>query len=175
MQSVTDKTDKPNLLLPCAAVLVLALTAVSFCQESARAAKKASTATTVTTTAQIPADLRPYPVMIHPMRIGIALAVPSARFACWEDGAVFIDETPIYPLKRGLMYYLTPGRLTEYASGESIALPLDKRARIASRDYRILANDKWYRGTLEILTFRGKVTVINLSLLRCLQIGLSRR
>jgi peptidoglycan hydrolase-like amidase len=162
MQSVTDKTDKPNLLLPCAAVLVLALTAVSFCQESARAAKKASTATTVTTTAQIPADLRPYPVMIHPMRIGIALAVPSARFACWEDGAVFIDETPIYPLKRGLMYYLTPGRLTEYASGESIALPLDKRARIASRDYRILANDKWYRGTLEILTFRGKVTVINL-------------
>jgi peptidoglycan hydrolase-like amidase len=162
MQSATDKTDKPNLLLPCAAVLVLALTSISFCQESARAAKKASTATTVTTTVQIPSDLRPYPMMIHPMRIGIAQRVPSARFACWEDGAVFIDETPIYPLKRGLVYYLTPGRLTEYASGQSIALPLDKRARIASRDYRVWANDKWYRGTLEIITFNGKVTVINL-------------
>jgi stage II sporulation protein D len=101
-------------------------------------------------------------MMIHPMRIGIASRVPSARFACWEDGAVFIDETPIYPLKRGLVYYLTPGRLTEYASGQSIALPLDKRARIASRDYRIWANDKWYRGTLEIITIGGKVTVINL-------------
>jgi stage II sporulation protein D len=161
MQSETDRNGKPNLLLPCAAVLVLALTVISLCQESARAAKKASTAT-VTKTVQIPSDLRPYPMMIHPMRIGIAQKVPSARFACWEDGAVFIDETPIYPLKRGLMYLLTPGRLTEYASGTSISLPLDKRARIASGDYRIWANDKWYRGTLEIITFNGKVTVINL-------------
>jgi peptidoglycan hydrolase-like amidase len=163
MQTGSDKNTKLNLMLPCAALLVLALTALSFGQDSARAAKKASTTTTtVTKTLTIPSDLRPYPMMIHPMRIGIAPSVTSARFACWEDGAVFIDETPIYPLKRGLIYLLTPGKLTEYASGQSISLPLDKRARIASHDYRIWANDKWYRGTLEIITINGRVTVINL-------------
>ncbi len=61
-----------------------------------------------------------------------------------------------------MIYLLTPGKLTEYASGQSISLPLDKRARIASHDYRIWANDKWYRGTLEIITINGRVTVINL-------------
>ncbi len=159
-------------LLPCAAVFVLALTVISFCQESANAAKSQTvkkggasvTASTSSSSSQmmIPSDLRPYPMMVHPIRIGIAQKVPSARFACWDAGAVFIDDTPIFPLKRGLVYQLTPGRLTEYATGQSVALPTDKRARIASRDYRIWANDKWYRGTLEVITFNGKVTVINL-------------
>ena len=166
------KICQPKTLLPCAAVFVLALTVISFCQESADAAKKLTVqkgAAAVTASSSssssammIPSDLRPYPVMIHPMRIGIAQKAGSARFACWDAGAVFIDETPIFALKRGLVYQLTPGRITEYATGHSVELPLDKRARIASRDYRIWANDRWYRGTLEVITLSGRVTVINL-------------
>lgn len=160
MQLRFSKICHPKVLLPCATAFVLVLTLISFCQESATAAKRTPQPTS--SQATIPADLRPYPMMIHPVRIGIAQKVSAARFACWDAGAVFVDETPIFPLKQGLVYELTPGRVTEYATGKWTSYPLDKRARIASRDYRVWANDRWYRGTLEVITMNGKVTVINL-------------
>jgi peptidoglycan hydrolase-like amidase len=157
---ISAKYCQPAGFLSVATGLVLVPIIISFCQDSAKAARKASAASVASV--QLPADLKPYPMMLHPMRIGIAQKVSSARFACWDTGAVFIDETPIFQLRPHLVYLLTPGRLTEYATGQSIALPLDKRARIAARDYRIWANDKWYRGTLEVITFNNKVTMINL-------------
>ncbi len=107
-------------------------------------------------------DCFPYPPnMIYPVRIGIATKVPAAHFAVWQPGAVFVDNVPIFSLKAGVVYTITPGRLTEYSTGASIALPLDKRTQISSRDYQVWAQNRWYRGTLEIVPLGGRITVIN--------------
>jgi hypothetical protein len=105
----------------------------------------------------------PYPpYMLYPVRVGIVQRQPSARIAVWSDGAVFIDFTPIFELKRGLVYQIADGKITEYATGRYCNLPVDKRARIASRDFQVWCNSRWWRGSLEIIQFPGKMTVINL-------------
>jgi peptidoglycan hydrolase-like amidase len=100
--------------------------------------------------------------MVYPVRIGIATRVPEAHIAVWQPGAVFVDETPLLMLRPGMVYTITPGRITEYATGRSVTLPIDKRARIAARDYQIWAANRWWRGTLEVVTLGSRVTVINL-------------
>jgi peptidoglycan hydrolase-like amidase len=158
-----------GLWLACA-VIVLAASALGICQdvEAKRAplkgTLKAMGTAPVTPVARPPnaVDCYPYPPnMVYPVRIGIATKVGAAHFAVWQPGAVFVDNVPIFSLKPGVVYTITPGRLTEYASGASLALPLDKRAQISSRDYQVWAQNRWYRGTLEIVPLGGRVTVIN--------------
>jgi len=104
----------------------------------------------------------PFPPMLHPVRIGIATRVPSARVALWSPGAVFADNQAIAPLTAGSVYQVSSGRMTELATGKTIDLPTGQRAQIASPDYRVWANNRWWCGSLEIITLGNKVTVINL-------------
>lgn len=105
----------------------------------------------------------PYPPnMLYPIRVGISTHKASTRVAVWTPGAVFIDFKPIFLLQPGLVYQIANGRITEYATGRSCALPMDKRTRIASRDFQIWCDNKWWRGSLEIIHFRNNITVINL-------------
>jgi peptidoglycan hydrolase-like amidase len=158
-----------GLWLACA-VIVLVACGLGICQDvEAKKGPLKGTLKAMGTAPVVPAarapnavDCYPYPPnMIYPVRIGIATKVPAAHFAVWQTGAVFVDNVPIFALKPGVVYTITPGRLTEYASGASIALPLDKRAQISSRDYQVWAQNRWYRGTLEIVPLGGRVTVIN--------------
>ncbi|HEY9715636.1 MAG TPA: SpoIID/LytB domain-containing protein, partial [Chroococcales cyanobacterium] len=102
------------------------------------------------------------PGMIYPVRIGIGNHIGSARVAVWKPGAVFIDSTPVFALRPQLVYLIQNGRITEYATGRSCELPRDKRTRISSEDYQIWCNNRWWRGTLEIIHFPSSLTVINL-------------
>lgn len=105
----------------------------------------------------------PYPpYMVYPVRVGIASRVSSARVAVWQPGAVFVDFTPIFQLRPGLVYVIGNGSITESATGRSCPLPYDKRARIASPDYQVWCNNRWWRGSLEIIQFPHGATVINL-------------
>lgn len=100
--------------------------------------------------------------MIYPVRVGIVSRASSAKVAVWAKGAVWIDNTPIFELKPGLIYLIQDGRVIEYATGRSCVLPRDKRARISARDYRVWSANRWWRGTLEIIQFSHAITVINL-------------
>jgi stage II sporulation protein D len=125
---------------------------------AAQAAKRPSPPPTFT-----PAGLLPYPPnMVYPVRVGIVSRASQARIAVWSPGAVFIDFTPIFQLKPQLVYLIANGRITEYATGRTCVLPSDKRARIASQDFRIWCNNRWWRGTLELIHFPNALTVINL-------------
>jgi peptidoglycan hydrolase-like amidase len=105
----------------------------------------------------------PYPPnMRYPVRVGIGNRKGSTRIAVWAPGAVFVDFKPIFLLQPGLVYQIANGRITEYATGRSCALPVDKRTRIASRDYQVWCDSKWWRGSLEIIHFQNSLTVINL-------------
>ena len=105
----------------------------------------------------------PYPpYMVYPVRVGIASHVTSARVAVWAPGALFVDFTPIFTLKPGLVYLISGGRITEYATGRSCVLPVYKRTRISSSDFRVWCGNRWWRGSLEIIAFPHAVTVINL-------------
>ncbi len=105
----------------------------------------------------------PYPPnMRYPVRVGIGNRKGSTRIAVWAPGAVFVDFKPIFLLQPGLVYQIANGRITEYATGRSCVLPGDKRTRIASRDYQIWCDSKWWRGSLEIIHFQNSLTVINL-------------
>lgn len=104
----------------------------------------------------------PYPIMLHPVRVGIHRQEPWARFAVWTPGAVIVDGRPVFALKPQTVYNITPGRITELASGHSIAFPTDRRTYITSPDYRVWTNKGWWRGCLEIVVVSGKLNVINL-------------
>ncbi len=107
----------------------------------------------------------PYPPMVHPVRIGIGTRASVARIAVWSPGWVFVDNRPVMSLKPQVIYQVSPGRITELATGRSYPLPIDKRTQIASRDpygtYAVWANNRWWRGSLEFILTRG-VTTINL-------------
>jgi stage II sporulation protein D len=166
----SNKFACQDVWLPAVAVLVLVLTVISFCQESIAAriaAKKVSNKlAAVSGPAVQGVYFFSYPPMLCPIRIGITTRAPSARIACWSPGAVFVDNKPIFNLQPKMVYLLTPGRITEYGTNVSVALPSDRRAQIASRDergeYKIWTNDHWYRGTLELITMGSRITVINL-------------
>lgn len=104
----------------------------------------------------------PFPPIIHATRIGIQNRASSVRVAVWQQGAVFVDTRPVFVLKPGLVYSITPGRVTELASGSSMTLPTDKRVYVSAPDYRVWAGNRWYRGCIEILFMGGGVTSINL-------------
>lgn len=103
----------------------------------------------------------PYPPMIYPVRIGIVRQEPSAKFAIWAPGAVFIDGRPVFPLKPNLIYQITASEIRELATGKTFPLPAGKRSYVSSPDYRVYC-DKWWRGCLEIVPMGGKLNVINL-------------
>jgi hypothetical protein len=104
----------------------------------------------------------PYPPMLYPVRIGIASRAPSSYICLWEPGIVFVDEKPQFDLSARQIYELTEGRIINPTSGESFLLPCDRRAYIASRTYRVWANNHWYGGVLEVLSLGGHITLINL-------------
>jgi hypothetical protein len=140
-----------------ATLLCIALTLLSI---DANAAKRPSAPDS---TALSRINFPPYaPNMIYPIRVGISSRVANARIAVWSQGAVFIDFTPIFELRPQCVYLIGNGKITEYATGRSCTLPLDKRARICARDFRVWCNSRWYRGSLEIIQFPHFLTVINL-------------
>lgn len=108
----------------------------------------------------------PYPPMVHPIRVGIASRESMARIAVWSPGWVFVDNKPMFPLKPQVQYVVTSGKITEVATGQSWPLPLDQRTQIASRDgagnYSVWANNRWWRGSLEVICVKGRVTLVNL-------------
>jgi len=104
----------------------------------------------------------PYPPMIHPVRIGITNKAPVVRVAVWQPGAVFVGGRPIFALKPGMVYGITPGKVTELATGSSMALPYGERAYVSAPDYRVWTANRWYRGCVEIINMPGYVTAVNL-------------
>ncbi len=104
----------------------------------------------------------PYPPMMHPIRIGLVRSAPSAKFAVWKPGAVFINGRPVFAIKRGLVYKIDGHKITELATGKSINIPTDQRTYVSTPDYRVWTANKWWRGCLEIVSFGNKVNVINL-------------
>ncbi len=104
----------------------------------------------------------PYPPMVNPIRIGIAVSVPHSHFAVWAPGFVFVDAQPVFDLKPGLVYTLSGGRIIELSTGRSFSMPVDRRTHVTAADYRIWANNRWYRGGLELINFGGRLTAINL-------------
>ncbi len=104
----------------------------------------------------------PYPPMVHPVRIGIAHKAPVTRLAVWSSGALFVDGRPVWSINPGMIYVIMGGRITELGTGRSYALPGDRRAHVAAGDYRIWADNRWYRGVAEIINFGYACTVINL-------------
>ena len=105
--------------------------------------------------------LSPYPPMLTPIRIGIATRTPHARIALWTPGAVFVDGRPVFNISPRSVYSISGNRICELATGKSYALPLDQRAQICAGDYRVWANNRWYRGGLELISFSHAVTLIN--------------
>ena len=108
------------------------------------------------------AGFSPYPPMINPIRIGLAVRAPIARFAVWTPGYVFVDAQPVFELHPNMVYSLANGKVTEMATGRSFVMPMDRRTHISSRDYKVWTSNRWYRGCLELVNFGNKVTVINL-------------
>ncbi len=104
----------------------------------------------------------PYPVMLHPVRIGLSTKSQSIRVAIWNAGAVFVDGRPIFALEPRMVYAISPGRITELGTGRSSALPYDQRCHIAAPDYRVWTVNRWWRGCLEIVNMPHYVTAINL-------------
>jgi stage II sporulation protein D len=114
----------------------------------------------------VPASLTmtfpPYPPMVHPVRVGIVRQQPQATIATWSPGQVFVGGKPVYALNPGRAYVVSSGRIVEIGTNRSLALPVDSRAQIASRDFRIWANNRWYRGSLEVISLGNAVTLVNL-------------
>jgi peptidoglycan hydrolase-like amidase len=104
----------------------------------------------------------PYPLMLHPVRIGIATRVPIAHVAVWSPGAVFVDNKPVALLSKSTVYSFAAGRMTELATGRVIPLPRGQRAQVAAQDFRVWANNRWWEGSLEIIPIGNTVTVVNL-------------
>jgi hypothetical protein len=111
-------------------------------------------------------DYAPYPPMINPVRIGLGVRTPLARFALWAPGYVFANGqrgiTPLMDVKPGVIYTISGGRISEMSTGRTVCLPMDERCYVSARDYRVWTGNRWYRGCLELINFGNKVSVINL-------------
>lgn len=144
-----------------ALLTVLVLTSISPCliiNPAALAAKK-----TKSTEARVLAPkFHPYPPMVNPVRIGLTCRGGSSHFAVWAPAFVFLDGRPVFELKPGIPYQVTGGRIIEPAAGRSYTLPDDQRVHVTAQDYRIWANNRWYRGCLELVKLGNRTTVINL-------------
>ncbi len=140
----------------------IALLATPLLATKSIAKAKASATATTKRSGQLFANFLPYPMMVNPIRIGLACRAPVARFAIWAPGYVFLDRTPVFELQPGLPYSISNGCITEMGSGKKYQIPGDQRVHITAQDYRIWANNGWYRGSLELINLGGRVTVINL-------------
>lgn len=141
------------------ASLIFFLAAASLPMAWAKLNTKSSAAATDASMPKV--AFRPLPPWPCPMRIGIAVRTPSARIAVWAPGALFVDNRPVFALKPQQFYYIQGGRIVEMSTGRAYPLPIDRRSIIAASDYIILANNRWYRGVLEIINYGTVATVIN--------------
>lgn len=107
-------------------------------------------------------SFRPYPPMLHPIRIGLARRAPVVRIAMWSPGAVFVDNKPVFTLHPQMVYTITGGSIVELGTNRSYPLPTDRRTQISASDYRVWINNRWYRGSLELINFGSTATAINL-------------
>ncbi|HEY9676368.1 MAG TPA: SpoIID/LytB domain-containing protein [Drouetiella sp.] len=160
MQSYKTPATWQRAVFRVAVLLGIVLLTYYVLKLDAEAAKRAPANTEYDSLRSV--NFAPYPPMIYPVRVGIGTRKAATRIAVWSPGAVFIDTTPIFTLQPGLVYQIANGRITEYATGRSVQLPRDKRTRIASRDYQVWCDSKWWRGSLEIIHFGNSLTVINL-------------
>lgn len=140
----------------------MVLLASLLCHPSISAKAKVGTTASSSGKNALYASFPPYPPMVNPIRIGIAVRSGSARFAIWDSGFVFLNGKPVFELQAGLPYSVSGGRITELGSGKSYQIPGDQRVWITAKDYRIWANNRWYRGSLELINLGGSTTVINL-------------
>lgn len=108
------------------------------------------------------ASFSPYPPMLVPMRVGIGVRSSLARFAVWDPGYVFVDKRPVFDLQPGLIYTIANGSISEVGTGRRFTIPIGVRVYVTARDYRVWANNRWYRGCLELISFGSRTTVINL-------------
>ncbi|PWU02408.1 MAG: hypothetical protein C5B53_01695 [Candidatus Melainabacteria bacterium] len=113
------------------------------------------------TSEPIAALFAPYPPMVTPVRIGIATRASRARVAVWAPGAVFVDNRPVFTLNPRSVYSIVGNTIEELATGKSYSLPLNQRAELSAGNYIFWANNRWYRGSLEIISFPHAVTLIN--------------
>lgn len=157
-QLKTQQTFKSGKILGLAPVFVLALLIVILLLPEATGKTAVKTAGTSHT---VMMGFSPYQMMVHPVRIGLATRTSALRVAVWQPGAVFVDNMPIFALKPGMVYSITPGKITEIATGLSMALPYDKRATLAAPDYRIWTVNRWWRGSIEIINTGGAITAVN--------------
>ncbi len=108
------------------------------------------------------ATFAPYPPMVNPIRIGLSVRSPQARFAVWSPGHVFIDGAPAFDIRPGQVYTIAGGAIQELGTGRRFVMPTDRRIHISSRDYQVWTGNRWYRGCLELINFGNRTTVINL-------------
>ena len=125
------------------------------------AARSGKTAASKKTTGLV-SHFAPYPPMVNPIRVGLSCRANICRFAIWAPGFVFLNAMPVFELKAGLPYSIAQGRITELGTGKSYQIPGDARVHVTAQDYRVWANNRWYRGCLELINLNGLVTVINL-------------
>ncbi len=109
------------------------------------------------------ATFLPYPPMMNPIRIGIAVRVPVGRFAIWSNGFVFLNGKPVFELKPGLPYSISSGCITELGTGRFYQIPGGQRVHVTASDYRFWAANAWYRGSLELIRLGNSVTMIDLT------------
>jgi len=107
-------------------------------------------------------NFAPYPPMLTPIRVGLATRSFHSKVAVWVPGAVFVDGQPVFNLAAGSVYSISGDSISELATGKSFRLPPGKRAQLAARDYIVWVNNRWYRGSLELISFAGSTTIINL-------------
>lgn len=163
-------SDVPKMASICstlqkaAASALILLAASSTCSSDAAGAKGARPAATASAKpTHLVHDFSPYPpMMLNPIRIGLGIRAPLARFAVWERGFVFVDSTPVFELRAGQVYNIANGCITELSSGRSYRMPMDRRIHVTARDYRVWTANHWYRGCLELINFGNRVSVINL-------------
>jgi peptidoglycan hydrolase-like amidase len=103
-----------------------------------------------------------FPPMYTPVRVGVATRAGLARVAVWAPGALFVEQRPVFHLNSQSVYSISGGKITELATGNSYPLPVGQRCILSASDYRIWANNRWYRGCIELIVFPHAVTVINL-------------
>jgi peptidoglycan hydrolase-like amidase len=108
------------------------------------------------------APFPPYPPMVTPIRIGLAVRSPLVRFAVWAPGFVFVDGVPQFDINPGQIYAIQNGYISELGTGRRFPMPTDRRTHVSARDYRIWTGNRWYRGSLELINFGNKTTAINL-------------
>lgn len=138
-------------------LLFLAPQVASFSKSGAADAKGASTSQAIPTIIAF----SPYPPMLHPIRIGLQTRVSSIRVVVWSPGAVFVNGRAVFALKPQMMYSLSPGKITELATGQSYPLPFDQRAIVSAPDYRVWTNNKWWNGCLEVISLANGITSVN--------------